>query len=165
MRCVQQQCRSGDGTHGVDGLRRSKVRASRQLRCPGWSGNTGALLPPFGGSSAKPLSGPACRIQTASFRGHAGPAWRETMANWPEEFKAWSQNLGHEKVMNDFYQLWRKLRVSDRGDHKRSGRTLSRPCSRMPMILLRHYSRDCAILVWVGRQVSSGRMMAVASTS
>jgi integrase len=45
-------------------------------------------------------------LPAAQLAQHAGPAWREQLCTSPEEFKAWSQNLGHEQVLTTFMKLW-----------------------------------------------------------
>ncbi len=57
---------------------------------------------PSGRSFARPSSAPACRISIPhSFRNTLVQLGQE-VCKTPEQFKAWSQNLGHEKVLTTF---------------------------------------------------------------
>ena len=71
-------------------------------RRPDWTASTGATPVRSGRSSRRRSRRPACRISIRT-------AFRKTLAllggqlcRTPEEYKAWSQNLGHEHVLTTF---------------------------------------------------------------
>ncbi len=88
-------------------IRFSRQRASRwarlaSLKRPGWNGSTGAAASPIRtifreafDSAGLPYFNPH------SFRNTLVRLGQE-VCKTPEEFKAWSQNLGHEKVLTTF---------------------------------------------------------------
>ena len=56
----------------------------------------------FGQSSVKRSTAPVCRISIRTVIRNTLVRLGQEVCKSPEEFKAWSQNLGHEKVLTTF---------------------------------------------------------------
>ncbi len=65
-------------------------------------GSIGAMPHRYERYSAKPLPMLACRISTRIAFRNTLVRLGEEVCKTPEQFKAWSQNLGHEKVLTTF---------------------------------------------------------------
>ncbi len=82
--------------------RRSRLGRRVNLKPQGWSGSTGALLRLFGQSSVRHSSGRACHISTPIVCRNTLTRLGGHVCKTAEEYKAWSQNLGHEQVLTTF---------------------------------------------------------------
>ncbi len=94
----------GKRSCGVMTIRCFRQRGSRweqrsSLKRRDWSKSTGVRLRRFGRSSAKHSSVRACRTFIPTVYGRRWRQLGQQVCNSPEEFKAWSQNLGHEQVL------------------------------------------------------------------
>ena len=65
----------------------------------------------------------------------------------PEQFKAWSQNLGHEKVLTTFLSYGEVGVPAPGRNHTRLGDTTTGRCNRMPTKLQMQCSKNCVSLV------------------
>jgi hypothetical protein len=72
----------------------------------------------------------------------------EDLCKSPEAFKAWSQNLGHEKVLTTFLS-YGAVACDRQGEILRGLATPQQAFNRVLMKLRTQYSKGFAILVWV----------------
>jgi hypothetical protein len=92
---------------GAMTIRCSRRRASGWVRRgssrpSGWNGRTGAAPRASARSSATHSPVPGCRTSTRTASETRLVRLGQAVCQTPEEFKAWSQNLGHEKVLTTF---------------------------------------------------------------
>ena len=145
----------GRRNYGAMTIRFSRRRALRwgrlaSLKCQVWNGSTGAAPRPFARYFAKPLSAAGLPyFNPHSFRNTLVRLGQE-ICKTPEEFKAWSQNLGHEKVLTTFLTM-AKLRVSVKGKSSGAWQHHNRRRNRMSTSLPRRSCNNCAIPVWRSR--------------